>query len=72
MPEEDEDRPLAELTEEGEKVLEEMNAEIKRAEEDLAAVEELGVDTSRLKERVNFAKRARDVVLKRLSRSKKE
>lgn len=62
-----EDRPLAELTEESRRHIEEMGAELKRAEADLEALEELGLDVSRLRERVAWGKKARDVILKRLS-----
>lgn len=61
------DDPLVKLDEETRKHLEEMGSDIEKSEKDLEALEELGIDTSRLKERVEWAKKARDIVLNRLS-----
>ncbi|MBA7471390.1 hypothetical protein ES707_06696 [subsurface metagenome] len=62
-----EDKPLAELTAETKKNIDEMKAELERADGDLDALEELGLDVSRLRERVAWGKHARDVILKRLT-----
>jgi uncharacterized protein YbaP (TraB family) len=61
------DEPLAKLTEESKRHMEEIKAELERAESDLDALEELGLDVSRLRERVNWGKKAREVILKRLT-----
>lgn len=67
MAKQNEDKPLAELTAEARKNVEEMGAELERAEKDVAALDELGLETSRLKERIAWAKHAREVILKRMT-----
>jgi len=62
-----EDKPLAELTEESRRHIDEMGAEMDRASDDLDAVEELGLDVSRLRERLEWSKRARKTILERLT-----
>jgi len=67
MAKQPEDNPLAAITEESQRHIEEMGAEMDRASDDLDAIEGLGLDVSRLRERLDWAKRARDTVLKRIT-----
>jgi hypothetical protein len=60
--------PLAELTDKTRKILEDIGDELARAEEDMAALEELGLDTSRLREKIEWGKKARKVILDRYSK----
>lgn len=66
MAKQNDDKPLATLTDEAMVHIDEMKAELERADKDLDALEELGLDVSRLRERVNWGKKARDVILNRL------
>lgn len=59
--------PLVSLTAEAKEHIEKLDVELTRVEGDLAAMEELGLDTSRLKERVEWARKARKVILERLT-----
>lgn len=59
--------PLISLTDEARKHIEGLDSELTRVEGDLAAMEELGLDTSRLKERVEWARKARTIILERLT-----
>ncbi|GAJ00425.1 unnamed protein product [marine sediment metagenome] len=56
--------PLASLTIEAREHIDAMEAELDRATTDLAALKELGLDVSRLEEKINWAKHAREVILK--------
>jgi len=56
--------PLATLTEEARARLDAMKEDLDKSEETLKDLEELGLDVSRLKERVSWAKRAREIILK--------
>lgn len=56
--------PLASLTAD---TLEHINAikgELDKAAKDLDSLEELGIDTSRLREKINWGYKAREVILK--------
>lgn len=55
---------LATLTDEAVKSLENIRGELDRAEANLDALEELGLDVSRLRERVAWGRKAREVILK--------
>lgn len=59
------DEPLASLTEDTLKHIEEIKAELDRARGDLDALEELGLDTSRLREKIDWGYKARQVILDR-------
>ncbi len=59
--------PLISLTDEAREHIEGLDKELTRVEGDLEAMEELGIDTSRLKERVDWARRARSIILERLT-----
>lgn len=56
--------PLASLTKEARDELEKLGADIDKAEKELDTFEELGVDTSRLRDKINWAKKARELMLK--------
>jgi len=59
--------PLVTLNEEALKHIENLQPEIDRVRGDLAAMEELELDTSRLKERVDWAEKARKIILERFA-----
>jgi len=59
--------PLATLTAEARKHIENLSAEIERVRGDLDAMEELGLDTSRLRERVDWAEKAQKTILERFT-----
>jgi hypothetical protein len=61
-------RPFAELTEEAIRHLEDIGAELDTAQGDLEALEKIGLDTSRLKERIAWGKHARSVLLERFAK----
>lgn len=56
--------PLASLTKETLEHIDGIKAELDRATQDLESLEELGIDTSRLKEKIQWGYKARDVILK--------
>jgi hypothetical protein len=56
--------PLASLTKEAREELEKLGADIDKAEKEMETFEELGVDTSRLRDKINWARKARDLMLK--------
>lgn len=64
MAEEKNNEPLAALTDEARANLEKVKTEIEASEQALAALKELGVDVSRLEERITWAKKARETILK--------
>lgn len=57
--------PLVELNAEALKHLDEMGAHIDSAIGDMDAMEEIGIDQSRLREKLEWGKHAREVILKR-------
>lgn len=57
-------RPLADLNAEALQHLEDINDELEEAERGLKALEELGLDVTRMRERINFGKKARETILK--------
>lgn len=57
--------PLAELTKEARERIEAMGDELDRATADMEALEELGMDMSRLREHIEWSRHAREIVLKR-------
>ena len=58
--------PLAALTDEARANLEKVKTEIEASKQALAALKELGVDVSRLEERITWAEKARETILKTL------
>jgi len=60
--------PFVTLNEEARKHIENLEGELQRVEGDLKAMEELDIDTTVLRERVEWAKKARRVILDRLSK----
>ncbi|GAI86253.1 unnamed protein product, partial [marine sediment metagenome] len=60
-----ETNPLVELTEDARKHIDAMKGEIEEAEKNLDAMVELGLDVSVLREKVEWAKKAREIILKR-------
>lgn len=59
------DEPLAQLEKETLDHLDSVKAELDRAIGDLDALEDIGIDTSRLREKINWGYKAREVILKR-------
>jgi len=64
-----EPQPLADLRQDAVDHLESIKGELDEAGKDLDALEELGIDTSRLREKIAWGYKARDVILKRFGRS---
>ena len=58
--------PLVQLTAEARENIDKMKASLEKADGDMDALEELGIDVSRLREKVAWGKKAREVILKRL------
>ncbi len=63
-------RLFAELSEETLRHLEDIGGELDEATGDLDALDELGMDTSRMRDRVAWAKKAREVILQRFGPKK--
>jgi len=59
--------PLVELTAEAREHLDAMKAELDTAEKDMDALEDRGLDVSRLRDKITWAKKAREVILKRMT-----
>ena len=57
--------PLVELKQEAIEHLENVKSSLEEAQKDIDALKEIGIDTSRLQERVNWGLKAREVILKR-------
>jgi len=62
--------PLADLNEEAIKHLDDMKGELDKAMDDVLALESLGLDQSRLKERIAWGYKARETILKQFGRTK--
>ena len=71
MAEEKEPKPLADLTKDAIEHLDNIGAELDEADKDLDALEKIGIDVSRLRERVNWGRKARGIILERFGQSKK-
>ena len=56
--------PLASMTEDTLKHIDAIKAELDKASKDLEGLEELGLDTSRLREKIQWGYKAREVILK--------
>jgi len=63
----DETSPLTDLRRETVVNLEAIGTELDKAEGDLAALESLGLDVSRLKERLSWGRKAREVIMERFN-----
>jgi len=59
--------PRVELTEEARKHIDAMKAEIEASEKNLDGLEELGLDVSRLREKIEWARKARETILKSMT-----
>ena len=59
------DEPLAFLKEDTLEHIEAIKVELDRANADLDALEEIGIDTSRLREKIQWGYKAREVILDR-------
>ena len=64
------DEPLATLQQETLKHLDAVESELDRADADLKAMEEIGIDTSRLREKIDWGRKARKVILDRFGPKK--
>lgn len=60
----EDNEPLARLTEDTMEHIDGIKAELDQAAMDLDSLEELGIDTSRLREKINWGYKAREVILK--------
>ena len=59
--------PLVTLTADAKIEIDKLGKDIERSEEDMKALEELGLDVSRLRDKIEWAKKAREIVLKRMT-----
>lgn len=57
-------RPVIQLTDEQKRRLKEAEADIERAEHGISVLKELGVDTTELEGKIEWAKKAREVMLR--------
>ncbi len=64
------DEPLATLKEDTLEHIEAIKVELDRANADLDALEEIGIDTSRLREKIQWGYKARSVILDRFGPKK--
>ncbi len=64
------DEPLAFLKEDTLEHIDAVKVELDRAAADLDALEEIGIDTSRLREKINWGYKTREVILKRFGANK--
>jgi len=60
--------PLADLREEAVGHLDAIKSELDEAQKDLDALEKIGMDVSRLRERVDWGYKARDIILDRFKK----
>jgi len=63
--------PLADLRAEAVEHLDAIKGELDEAEKDLDALEKIGLDVTRLRERVDWGNKARDIILERFGRTAK-
>ena len=63
--------PLADLRQEAVEHLDAIKGELDEAEKDLDALEKIGLDVTRLRERVDWGKKARDIILERFGKTGK-
>ena len=59
--------PLVTLTADAKKEIDKLGKDIERSEGDMLALEELGLDVSRLRDKIEWARKAREIVLKRMT-----
>lgn len=62
--------PLASLTKDTLNHINAVKSELDEAAKNLEALEELGIDTSRLREKINWGYKAREVILKTFGEKK--
>ena len=60
--------PLADLKEEAVSHLDAIKGELDEAAKDLDALEKIGMDVSRMRERVDWGYKARDIILERFKK----
>jgi len=60
--------PLSELRDEAVEHLDAIKGELDEATKDLDALEKIGLDVSRLRERVDWGNKARDIILERFKK----
>ena len=58
---------LASLTEDAKKHLDGMKGELDQSDKNLDALEELGLDVSKLREKIRWARKARETIIKTMS-----
>ena len=63
--------PLADLRTEAVEHLDAIKGELDEADKDLDALEKIGLDVTRLRERVDWGHKARDIILERFGRTGK-
>jgi len=63
--------PLADLRQEAVEHLDAIKGELDEAEKDLDALEKIGLDVTRLRERVDWGKKAREIILERFGKTGK-
>ena len=57
--------PLSQLNDDAVKHLDAIGAELDEAEKDLEALQDIGMDVTRLKERIAWGRKARGIILRR-------
>ena len=62
--------PLASMTAETMEHIDAIKVELDKARADLDSLDELGLDTSRLREKINWGYKAREVILKTFNNDK--
>jgi hypothetical protein len=62
--------PLVDLRREAAENLNKIEADLAEAEKDLDALEKIGMDVTRLRERVEWAKNARKIIMERFTERK--
>ena len=63
--------PLADLRQEAVEHLDAIKGELDEADKDLDALEKIGLDVTRLRERVDWGKKAREIILERFGKTGK-
>ena len=63
----DKNDPLVTLTADAKIEIEKLGKDLERSEADMSVLEELGLDVSRLRDKIEWAKKAREIVLKRMT-----
>ena len=63
----DKNDPLVTLTADAKKEIDKLGKDLERSREDMKALKELGLDVSRLEDKIEWAEKARNIVLKRMT-----